>query len=540
MPQDSKKDFSSDARFKADPKNLKERSVRSGAITLTDQLFTAGISMASVVVLARLLTPEDYGIVAMVTAITGFVNLFRELGLSGATIQTRNITHDQVSSLFWINVGLGAVITLIIAASGPILSWFYHKPQLTLVAAGISLTSVLSSLGTQHGALLNRQMRFGAMAVIRISSVLAGFLVALVVALAGGTYWSLVSSSVVTALWNTCGLWIASGFRPGRPKKGTGVRPLMRFGANLAGFDIVNYFHRNMDNILIGRVWGAEQLGLYHKAYSLLMLPISSLRYPLNRVAFPALSQLQNEPGPFRSYFVKYCALLSFITMPIVVFLFVCSEHVIRLLLGPRWVGASELFSILALVSFIQPTAGLRGTVLLALGKGGRFFRWGLYIAIVTVASFFCGLPWGAKGVAIAYCISTYLILHPSLVYSFRDTPIRPVDFYRSLTRPMFASIIMGVVLTLAEGRLRGLSDALILALLFLLGGLIYLGVLFLLPGGRPALISYWGYLAILRKGAWEMVSRVLGRGSPELSTKSPSQSSDKDDDNQSHPCGGR
>jgi PST family polysaccharide transporter len=521
----------SDARFEIDPKTLKERSVRSGAITLTDQAISTVIHMASVVVLARLLTPEDYGTVTMVTAVTGFVNLFRELGLSSATVRTRSITHDQVSALFWINAGLGAAITLIIAASGPALALFYHKPQLTLVAAGISLTSVLSSLGTQHGALLNRQMRFGAMAVIRITSLLAGFLAALAVALSGGSYWALVASSVVTAIWHTAGLWIASGFRPGRLKKGVGVRPLVHFGASVAGFDIVNYFHRNMDNILIGKAWGAVQLGLYNKAYSLLMMPMSNLRYPLSRVAFPAMSRLQNEPGPFRSYFMKYCALLAFITMPIVVYLFTGSKHVIRLLLGPRWVGAAELFSILALVSLIQAPASLQTTVQTSLGRGGRLFRLGLLTATASVASFFIGLPWGARGVAIGYCISTYLILHPSLIYAFRDTSIRPADFYRSIMNPAIASISMGATLMLAKNQLKGLSDAPLLIVLFLIGGLSYLAVFFLLPGGKPALVSYWGYVTILRKGAWGVVSRLMGRASPEPSVDAMAPPTEDDDD---------
>ena len=473
---------------------LKERSIKGGAITLTDQAFSYGVHLAATIILARLLTPEDYGIVAMVTAITGFVNLFRELGLSSATIQSHEITHDQLSALFWVNVGLGGLITLIIAALGPIVAWFYHKPQLSLVTIGISFTSLLSSLGTQHGALLNRQMRFGALAIVRVSALVAGSVAAVVVALTGGTYWALVASSVVTALWSTCGLWIASSFRPSLPRKGTGVRPFVRFGAQIAGFDLVNYFHRNLDNVLIGRAWGTQQLGLYSKAYALLMFPISNLRAPLHRVAFPALSRLQNDPGQFRLYFVKYCSLLAFISMPLVAFLYTCSENVIRLLLGPRWVGAAELFSILALVAFVQPITGLTGTVLVTLGLGGRYFRLGLYTALITVISFFSGLPWGARGVAIGYCIATYVVLHPSLMYAFHKTPLRPSDFYRSIMKPFLASLIMGIVSMIVRGRLTAASDAVVLALLFPLSALVYLGVFALLPGGRRTLAEYGKY----------------------------------------------
>jgi O-antigen/teichoic acid export membrane protein len=497
-PGDSDRQLYAGPHSEVETGSLKERSIRSGAITFIDQGLSFAVSFISVIILARLLTPEDFGIVAMVTAITGFVNLFRELGLSSATIQSRDITHDQVSALFWANAALGMLITLVIAASGPVIAWFYQKPQLAYVAAGISLTSVLGSLGTQHGALLNRQMRFVALAVVRISSLLAGLLAAVAVALSGGTYWALVANSVVTALWSTCGVWFASGFRPGRPRRGTGVRPLLRFGASIAGFDIVNYFDRNMDNILIGRVWGAQQLGFYSKAYSLLMLPISNMRSPLHRVAFPVLSRLQNDPETFRKYFVRYCSLLAFISMPLVAFLFSSSEKVILLVLGPRWLGAVELFSILALVSFIQPISGLPGTILVALGRGARYFWWGLYTSLIAVISFFCGLPWGAKGVAIGYCVATYVSFHPFLVYALHNTPIRPSDFYRALWKPCFASIIMCISSMFVVRRLHGVPDALVLALALLSASLVYLAVSRLLPGGKQAFLEYREYFSII------------------------------------------
>ncbi len=502
----------SDARFRMDTGELKTRSVRSGAITLIDQGSATLIHMASVVVLARLLTPEDYGTVAMVTALTGFLELFRELGLSSATVRTREITHEQVSNLFWINAGLGAAITLIIAAVGPLLAWFYHKPEVTLVTAGLALTSILSSLGTQHGALINRDMRFAAMAVIRLSSLLAGFAGALLVALAGGTYWALVASAVITAAWNSAGNWLASGFVPGRYKKGVGLRPLIRFGANVAGADIVYYIHRNMDNVLIGRAWGAAQLGLYNKAYSLLMLPISNLRFPLNRVAFPALSRLQDDPAAFRAFFVKYCSLLSFVTMPVVAFLFASSDRVIRLFLGPRWLGAVELFTILALVSFVQAPSGIRSIVQTALGRGERLFRLSLVTGGAAVASFFIGLPWGARGVAIAYAVGTYLVLHPSLAYAFQGTPVRTSDFYRAVLRPAVSSVGMAALLVWIEGRLGGWPDIAVLAVLALAGGAFYLGLLALMPGGRRDLRDYRDYIGIIKRGAW---GAVAGPGGP-------------------------
>jgi PST family polysaccharide transporter len=242
-------------------------------------------------------------------------------------------------------------------------------------------------------------------------------------------------------------------------------------------------------------------LGLYNKAYSLLMLPISNLRFPLNRVAFPALSRLQDEPAAFRAFFIKYCSLLSFVTMPVVAFLFASSEHVIRLFLGPRWLGAVELFTILALVSFIQAPSGIRSIVQTALGQGERLFRLSLITGGAAVASFFIGLSWGARGVAIAYAVSTYLVLHPSLAYAFHGTPVRTSDFYRSIMRPAISSVIMAALLVLIESRLGGWSDIAVLAFMFLAGSLCYLGLFVLMPQGRRDLRDYRDYLGILKPG---------------------------------------
>jgi PST family polysaccharide transporter len=260
----------SDSQLKAiragDNAGLKERSIRGGTVTLSAQVVSQGITVASVAILARLLTPEDYGSVAMVTALTGFLNLFRELGLSGATIQKQEISHDEVSALFFINAGVGAVIMVATMGSAPLVAWFYHKPYLAGVTVGLSFGPFLNSLGTQHTALLDRQMRFAALALVQLTTLMAGFAAAFTIALLGGTYWALVASSIASAMWGTAGLWLVSGFRPRWPQKGTDVRPLLRFGASIVGFDVAYYFRDNVGKILIGHVWGAQPLGLYDKA----------------------------------------------------------------------------------------------------------------------------------------------------------------------------------------------------------------------------------------------------------------------------------
>jgi len=477
---------------------LKAKSIRGGALNVAVVGINHFTTLLSVAVLARLLTPEDYGSVAMVTALIGFVNIFKDFGLSAATIQALNLTHAQHSALFWINAAFGALLTLATMSAAPLIAWFYGKPHLLWVTIGLAFGSLFSCLGTQHMALLTRQMRFRALAVIEVTALFASSFVSIGTALLHGGYWALVAGRIGTALWATAGAWIACNFRPDWFRRGTGVRRLVRFGANVAVFDIATYFRDNMDQILIGRVWGAQPLGLYEKAVSLLQLPMRTLRFPLNKVAFPALSRLADDPPHFRSYFVKYCSLLAFASMPIVAVLYGSAESIIGLLLGERWLAATDLFKILAVAGFIESVASLRPTVIMSTGHGKRLFRLGFCIAVATVGAVAIGVAWGAKGVALAYCLVTYIILHPSLLYAFRGTPVRPRDLYRAVARPCLASIVMLLTYLLLVEPLLPSSDVAKLSVALPFCACAYLGIYGLLPGGLSALGEYLSYLGIL------------------------------------------
>ncbi len=476
--------------------------MRSGAVTMTSQGILYILQIVSVAILARLLTPEDYGLIAMVTAVTVFARLFKDLGLSAATIQKPGITIDQLSSMFWINVSMGLMMTLAVAALAPVAAWFYEEPELLGITRALALTFFIASLATQQGALLTRQMRFTALSAVQITGVLVSMTVSIAIALRGGGVWALVSGTLAASATGAVGMWVISDWRPGWFVKGSGVRELLGFGANVTGFGVANYFHRNLDNVLIGRVWGPGQLGLYTRAYALLMLPIANLRGPLNRVALPAMSRLQDQPQRYRSFFLHYVSILAFLSMPLVGFLYVCSEDVIQLILGSRWIGASEIFAILAFGGLIQPVASLRGLVLMSSGQGGRYLRWGVANAIATVIGFACGLPWGAKGVAAGYVVVNYLILHPSLIYVFRNTPLRPRDFYFSIARPLTATVVMSVALLLFRARLPISTTVGVLAASSVCAVPIFLAIFSLLPGGREALREHCANAMQLFRGS--------------------------------------
>jgi polysaccharide transporter, PST family len=481
-----------------DASELKRQSVQGGAFTLASQGGSVVLQLISTVVLARLLGPEAYGVLAMVNAVTAFAGIFRDLGLSTSTIQQATLTHGQLSAMFWINVTAGAILTAVVAACAPLVAWFYGRPELNGVTRLLSLTFVISSFGAQHGALLARRMRFGRQMAATLSGALISLVVAVALATQGFGYWSLVGSTLSGGLTTTILLSVLSGWRPGLPVRG-GLRSMLRFGANITAFEFVNYFSRNLDSILIGRVWGPAALGLYSRAYQLLMFPIINLRGPVVAVALPAMSRLQNQPAAYRSYYRVVVSVLATLTMPLTAFLFVTSDAVIALALGERWSKVSPIFSLLAVTAFVQPAASLTGLVCLSLGMGRRYLWLGITNAVLFSAGFLIGVQWGPQGVAGAYAIVTYLGLLPNTAWAFHGTPLRTADFVDGTVRAAAASLISGLCVGLLRLSVPGLGPW-----ATLLGGLpvflvLYLGTFLALPGGRAEMARGVRMLRALR-----------------------------------------
>jgi O-antigen/teichoic acid export membrane protein len=396
---------------------LGDRTARGGIVTLSSQAIKFVLGIVSTVVLARLLTPADYGLVGMVAVITGFVAIFKDLGLSSATIQKADLTESQITMLFWVNVAASAAIMLLTAAIAPLVARFYHEPRLTLITVGYASGFLLGGLSVQHAALLNRRMRFAALAYIDIMSLVAGIVVAIVLASRGAKYWALVASQLTQGLAYTIGVWYVCRWRPGRPHRNSDVTSMLMFGRNLTGFSIINYFARNLDNLLIGRFWGTVELGLYTRAYQLLMLPIDQINSPITAVAVPALSRLTDSPERYRSAYLRLIEKIALLTMPLMAFMIVCSQWVIQLLLGPSWAGVTGIFQLLAIAGFAQPICSTSGWLFITQGRSRDMLRWGMVGPPIIIVSILVGLPWGATGVALSYSVTFMCIITPALFW---------------------------------------------------------------------------------------------------------------------------
>lgn len=358
----------------------------------------------------------------------------------------------------------------------------------------LSSNFLINGMTVQHSALLNRQMKFYALAKIQVLSTLIGIASAIVAAKYGLGYWALVINSVVTSVTSVIGTWLSSGWMPGMPRKSAEVKAMVKFGSDIVGFNIINYFSRNLDNILIGRFHGSGPLGLYSKAYQLLMMPITNLRDPMNRVAMPSLSRLQNEPERYRNYYLKLLSILAVASMPLIAFMFVCADRIISLVLGQQWLGASDVFKILALAGLIQTVGSTRGLVLLSTGKSRKYLYWGGANAVSTCLAFVIGVPWGPEGVAISYTIANYLLLYPSLYYVFKETPVRVQDFFIGVYKPLLASLIMGGAGYLFLNTFKDLPDFSALFFCFIASFGSYILALIAIGGGTKDIREYYSY----------------------------------------------
>jgi len=433
-----------DHHFRTDhlQKDLGARSARGGAITFAAQVVRFAIRTASTILLARLLTPRDYGLIGMVVVLVDFVSMFQYLGLATATVKWATLNHRQVSTLFWINVAMSAAIMLATIAAGPALAWFYQEPRVLAITACYAVSIFLTGLNIQHEAILSRQMRFAAIAIIEITAIAVGLAAAVVAAVYGAGYWALVINQLVMTLATVVGVWSTCRWRPGLPARHTGVRSMLSYGGNLTGYNFTNYFARNLDNALIGKFWGAYQLGVYSRAYQMLLMPMAQINNPLVSVAVPALSRLTDSPDRYRMAYLRIVEKIAMITMPAIMFMIASSDWLVLVLLGPQWREASRIFMLLGVAALIQPVTRTAPWLFTTQGRARELLHWGFISGGIAVISILAGLRWGAMGVATAYATTDVCITTPLLFWWVgRRGPVHASDFYRTIAPAVCASL---------------------------------------------------------------------------------------------------
>jgi O-antigen/teichoic acid export membrane protein len=472
-------------------KDLYGRSFRGGVVTLGGQAVRFLLHTASTVILARLLRPQDFGLTAMVGAIIGLVGLWMDLGLSNATLQRAEITHPQVSVLFWINCALGAGATLVVALSAPAIAWFYHEPRLIGITMALSTVFLLGGLTVQHRALLRRQMRFKVIAIMDSVSMTFGVATGITMAWMQFGYWSLVGMQVGATALNCVLVWAACDWRPGRFQRRVGVRPMLAFGADVTGFQFLTYFNRNFDNILIGRVLGAAALGIYSRAYALLTLPMNQINMPLSAVLLPALSRLQDKPAEYARLFLRATRTIALVTIPIVVFSFVLAHDVVLVLLGRRWLAAAPIFQLLAPAAAASAIAFVPNWLCQSLGRSRRQLHYALVSAPVCVTGFLIGIKWGITGVAVSFSLTLPVLLSAYVAYAASGSPVKCSEIALSFWSAFWPSCFAGFAAWIFRHTM--LPDArpiIAFGACAIVFGILYIGVVMCSRVSRPTVVA--------------------------------------------------
>jgi len=384
------------------------------------QITGQGVRFGVSVSLARLLVPEDFGLLGMAVVITGFMQLFRSLGTTGVIIQKEELSSELLSSLFIINVAMGLILAGSLALSGAFVASLYGTARVAPIMQVLGVTFVISSFGLVQRSLLNRDMRFDRLVPIELITTVVQGVTAISLACLGWKVWALVVANIVNSMVSTCLLYWVSPWRCRLCFRWSEVRNVKSYGLNLTGAHIAGYLLRNTDKLIIGRFLGAASLGYYSMAYSLYMVPLQSITSILNRLLFPVFTRLQADDARLRREVLRAIGGIAFLTFPMLAGLGVVAQPFVVGLLGDKWSPIIRLIMIFCPVGMLNSIAATTGNIYLAKGRSDWLFRWQLGAGITITVSFACGLPWGIVGVASAYAIVMLPLAYLSFVISFR------------------------------------------------------------------------------------------------------------------------
>jgi PST family polysaccharide transporter len=400
-------------------------------VAIASRAVTVVIQVGATLFLARLLSPADFGLVAMVTAITGFAPVAIDLGTRDAAVQKDKITEDEVSGLFWMNIAIGGLLTLVMAAGSPLIAKFYREPTLTSIAVWSSFSFILLAVSCQHYALLRRAMMFQKIAWIEIGSSLIGAIVAVIMAFKGSAYWALVLRPLLTAVVTAVGVWCCCPWIPGVPRITQGMKEMVKFGLNVTGFTMADYVRIAADRVVLGRARGAVQVGFYQNALLMYDNLMQVLYVPLHSVATAGLSKLRDNVEELRRAWAKALSGLCFFAMPAFAILALIGEDLLVILLGQKWHYTGVLFSVFCLrgVAFIVDRT--QGWLHVAAGRADRWMRWGIISSVAQLLILAVAFHWGPMGVAVGYAIAAYITLVPTIAYSGAPFGITARDVVR-------------------------------------------------------------------------------------------------------------
>lgn len=447
----------------------------------TVQAAKIAVQFVSVAVLARLLTPDDYGLIAMVWVVGNLAGLLRDMGTAAAIVQEPDLTPETTNAVFWLNVAFGALLCFAMMALARPFSAVFRNDAVAPLMIMLAPTFLISGLGAVPRALLERRSEFRTVAGIEVSAAVLGLAITIVAALLGAGAMSFIWGLLGMTLLSTLAYLKGSHWMPGRPAGSDRMGAVLRFSGNLSGFNLINYVARNADSLVIGRYLGAAALGVYSTAYKIMLFPLQNMTYVANRALFPVMCRFEST-AEMRSLYLKSISVIAMLAAPLMVGVFVLREPFVHTFLGARWHEAADLLIWLAPVGFIQSIVSTTGTVSMVRARTDLLLLVGGFSSLLQVASFFVGLRWGVTGVACSYFVANLIGAVPALVLALRLVGGNLGDLYRHTWSTAFCALAMGVAVWLEDRWMMAasFSEPVRLIVGITLGALVY-GTLVLL-----------------------------------------------------------
>ncbi|MDZ8185818.1 MAG: MOP flippase family protein [Nostoc sp. ChiSLP02] len=467
---------------KQESSNIRQKALKGVFWSAIQNWGRQAIAFIVFALLARLLGPETFGLVASATIFLTFVGIFLDQGFSVAIVQRKELETEHLDTAFWTNLGIGLLMTIFGIAAAELVADFFSQPQLVPVIRWLSLSFVIISLSSTQEAIFQRNLDFKPLAVRELVAVCISGAVGVTMAFMGFGVWSLVSQQLVNGLVKVLVLWSASDWRPRFKFSQKHFKDLFSFGINVVGTQILNFINRRSDDLLISYFLGPVALGYYSVAYRLLIIMTQLLTGVTNQVAMPAFSRLQQEPEKLKNAFYKVTQLTSLISFPAFLGMAALAPELVRVLFGDQWLPSIPVMQVLAFIGIVHSVTYFNSTVITAMGKPEWKLKLNLMHSVANVVGFAIAVHWGIVAVAAVYVIRSYLLTPVDLWFIRKLIGIKLITYLRQYLIPLGGVLGMTIVIFAIKEFLKDLINIqTLLGICILFGGITYTVIIILL-----------------------------------------------------------
>ncbi len=424
---------------------LKQQVISGVKWVVLANIFGQVISLISTVILARLLTLDDFGLFAILMIFVSFLSMFVGMGSSAAIVHMDNPSDKLLSSIFYFNVFSGALFCIILIILSGSISIFFENPEIEELLRWLSLSFVIGSFTGVQGALFIKKLNFKTLTIIGLIANVASLIIGIIAAMKGLGVYSLIIRIMAGTILSAILTWNISQWKPKLVFSIEELKKVFHFTTNLTGFTFINYFSTNFDNFLIGKFLGASSLGIYNMAYNIMLYPLQNISSVLIKVLFPAFSRIKNDNEKFKKGYLRVIFFIALVSFPLMTGLMATSDIFVSVVFGEKWHNLATLLLILAPVGMMQAIRRTLGSIFMAKGNVKTMFRIGSINAVIIVISFIVGIPFGTEGVALSYTIANIIISYPNLAISWRQIDLSVREGLSEIFPIFLFSIIMGL-----------------------------------------------------------------------------------------------